>query len=131
MLASYPVATDYPRDEVADEEIGWVQAFVLGVRQIRGEMNIKPSSLIRCCLRNASRAGRTVRPAGGPAPGLTGKACGLESITVLPSGTHRGRTRSPPLPSWAILSILSDGRLIARLPKPTAGQAGVKTPARI
>jgi len=26
---SYPVATDYPRDEVADEEIGWVQAFVL------------------------------------------------------------------------------------------------------
>src|SRR5882724_9712391 len=26
MLANYPVATDYPHDEVADEEIGWVQA---------------------------------------------------------------------------------------------------------
>ncbi|MFX5611400.1 class I tRNA ligase family protein, partial [Acinetobacter baumannii] len=54
MLARYPDASDYARDEIAEKEIGWVQAVVLGVRQIRGEMNIKPSKLIPVLFRDAS-----------------------------------------------------------------------------
>jgi len=98
MLASYPVATDYPRDEVADEEIGWVQAFVLGVRQIRGEMNIKPSKLIPVLLRNASEQDAQYARRH---QAYLEKLAGLESITVLPAGTH------PPESAIALVGDLS------------------------
>jgi valyl-tRNA synthetase len=43
MLAPYPRPEEFPRDEAAEREVGWLQAFILGVRQIRGEMNISPA----------------------------------------------------------------------------------------
>ena len=54
MLAPYPLAADYPRDESAEKDIGWVQQFVLAVRQIRSEMTIVPSRRIPVLLRGAS-----------------------------------------------------------------------------
>jgi valyl-tRNA synthetase len=54
MLASYPRHGDFPRDEASEREVGWLQAFILAVRQIRGEMNINPSRRIPLLLRNAS-----------------------------------------------------------------------------
>ncbi len=54
MLARYPQAEEYPRDAAAEEEIAWLQTVILGVRQIRGEMNIKPSKLIPVLLKGAS-----------------------------------------------------------------------------
>jgi len=98
MLASDPSATDYPTDEVAEKELGWVQAFVLGVRQIRGEMNIKPSKLIPVLLRNASEqdAMYTQRH-----QAYLEKLAGLESITVLPEGTR------PPESAIALVGDLS------------------------
>jgi valyl-tRNA synthetase len=98
MLASYPIAADYPTDEVAEKELGWVQAFVLGVRQIRGEMNIKPSKLIPVLLRNASEqdALYTQRH-----QAYLEKLAGLESITVLPEGTR------PPESAIALVGNLS------------------------
>jgi valyl-tRNA synthetase len=54
MLQPYPDAADYPRDEAAEAELGWVQGFVLGVRQVRGEMNIAPGRPLEVVLQDAS-----------------------------------------------------------------------------
>ncbi len=53
MLAPYPRAGEYPPDEASEREVGWIQAVVLAVRQIRGEMNIKPAQRIPVLLRGA------------------------------------------------------------------------------
>jgi valyl-tRNA synthetase len=98
MLASYPLATEYPYDEVAEKEIGWVQAFVLGVRQIRGEMNIKPSKLIPVLLRNASEQDKVYAQRHRP---YLEKLAGLQSVTVLPEGTQ------PPESAIALVGDLS------------------------
>jgi valyl-tRNA synthetase len=98
MLANYPVAADYPRDEIAEKEIGWVQAFVLGVRQIRGEMSIKLSKLIPVLLRNASEQDKMYTQRH---QAYLEKLAGLESITVLAEGTH------PPEAAIALVGDLS------------------------
>jgi valyl-tRNA synthetase len=54
MLAPYPLAAEYPPDDAAEREIAWLQAFVLAVRQIRGEMDLSPSKPIPLLLRGAS-----------------------------------------------------------------------------
>jgi valyl-tRNA synthetase len=43
MLESYPEAERFPRDDEAAAEIEWLKGFVVGVRQIRGEMNLSAS----------------------------------------------------------------------------------------
>ncbi len=43
MLQPYPAAASLPDDATAEAELAWVQGFVLGIRQIRGEMDIAPS----------------------------------------------------------------------------------------
>ena len=53
MRARYPQAADYPADETAERETAWLQAVILGVRQIRGEMNISPGRRIPLLLRDA------------------------------------------------------------------------------
>jgi valyl-tRNA synthetase len=98
MLAHYPNAADYPLDEVAEKEIGWVQAVVLGVRQIRSEMNIKPAKLIPILLRNASAQDQAYAERHRAS---LEKLAGLESITVLPEGTH------PPESAIALVGELS------------------------
>jgi valyl-tRNA synthetase len=54
MLAPYPRPADFPLDEASEREVSWLQAFILAVRQIRGEMNINPSRRIPLLYRNAS-----------------------------------------------------------------------------
>ena len=54
MLAPYPRGADFTADEPSEREIGWLQSFILAVRQIRGEMNISPSRRIPLLYRNAS-----------------------------------------------------------------------------
>jgi valyl-tRNA synthetase len=53
MVAPYPQARDYPADEPAEQDITWVQQFVLAVRQIRGEMNIAPARRVPVLLQAA------------------------------------------------------------------------------
>jgi valyl-tRNA synthetase len=98
MLASYPVAADYPLDAVAEKEIAWVQAVVLGVRQIRSEMSIKPAKLIPILLRNASAQDQEYAERHRAS---LEKLASLESITVLPEGTH------PPESAIALVGELS------------------------
>ncbi|MGB8326307.1 MAG: valine--tRNA ligase [Steroidobacteraceae bacterium] len=54
MVAPWPDATDYPRDAEAERAVDWVQKFVLGVRQIRGELDLAPSRKVDVLLQNAS-----------------------------------------------------------------------------
>jgi len=53
MLEPYPGATDFARDLEAEAELGWLKDFILGVRQIRGEMDIAPSKRFDVLLANA------------------------------------------------------------------------------
>jgi valyl-tRNA synthetase len=83
MLQPYPRASEFPVDEEAEREIAWVQKVVLGVRQIRGEMNISPAKRIPLLLKDAS-----------PTDGAhlarhrtwLERLAGLESITLLAPG---------------------------------------------
>ena len=40
MLESYPAIDEFARDGEAEADIDWLKGFVVGVRQIRGEMNL-------------------------------------------------------------------------------------------
>ncbi|HUX74945.1 MAG TPA: valine--tRNA ligase [Steroidobacteraceae bacterium] len=56
MLAPYPQAADFAADPEAEREMAWVRQFILGVRQIRGEMDIAPSRKIDVVLQDAGAA---------------------------------------------------------------------------
>ncbi|EIC23300.1 valine--tRNA ligase [Thiorhodovibrio frisius] len=62
MLAPYPAADSKLADSEADigasAEIEWVQAFILGVRRIKGEMNIPPGKPLPVLIANASATDR-------------------------------------------------------------------------
>jgi valyl-tRNA synthetase len=53
MLAPYPTAGGIDADSAAEPEMRWVMNFILGVRQIRGEMDIAPSRRLEVLLQNA------------------------------------------------------------------------------
>jgi valyl-tRNA synthetase len=56
MLRPFPRAEDIDADTAADTEMRWVMGFILGVRQIRGEMDIAPSRRLDVLLQNAAPA---------------------------------------------------------------------------
>jgi valyl-tRNA synthetase len=85
MLQPYPRAADFPTDEAAEREIGWIQRVVLGVRQIRGEMNISPAKRIPLLLKDAS-AEDEVQLARHRT--WLERLAGLESITLLAPGAE-------------------------------------------
>jgi valyl-tRNA synthetase len=43
MLEPIPSTDEFTRDSDATEEIAWIKDFVIGIRQVRGEMNISPA----------------------------------------------------------------------------------------
>jgi valyl-tRNA synthetase len=55
MLAAFPGTDSIAVDPAADEEMRWVMSFILGVRQIRGEMDIAPSRRLEVLLQNAGQ----------------------------------------------------------------------------
>ena len=87
MLQTWPDASAFALDEAAEAELGWLQGFILAIRQIRGEMDIPPGKRIPVILQDATEYdlrllhehGRYVRelgrlsaidrlPAGSPVP---------------------------------------------------------------
>ncbi len=54
MLASYPEADDSKIDQQALSDVEWLQAVILGVRNIRGEMNISPAKDLPVLFKNGS-----------------------------------------------------------------------------
>ncbi len=53
MLQDYPEPVDSDRDTDAETEIQWIMDFVLGIRQIRGEMDISPAKAVPVLLKDA------------------------------------------------------------------------------
>ncbi|MGQ0699994.1 MAG: valine--tRNA ligase [Panacagrimonas sp.] len=54
MLRPYPVAQPEKIDDAAEADIEWLKGFILGVRQIRGEMDISPAKILPLLVQNAS-----------------------------------------------------------------------------
>ncbi|MCG6859696.1 MAG: valine--tRNA ligase [Chromatiaceae bacterium] len=54
MLATFPVPDADLADEQAEAEVGWAMQFILGMRRIKGEMNIPPGKPLPVLLQNAS-----------------------------------------------------------------------------
>jgi valyl-tRNA synthetase len=53
MVSAYPRAEEIEADLGAEAEMQWVMSFILGVRQIRGEMDIAPARRLDVLLQNA------------------------------------------------------------------------------
>jgi valyl-tRNA synthetase len=58
MLERFPETDDFPADAAAEAEIDWLKSFVVGIRQIRSEMNLSPSKPLPVKLAGASAADR-------------------------------------------------------------------------
>jgi len=56
MLASWPAAADFAADPAAERDMDWLKRVVLGVRQIRGEMDISPARRLPLLLWQATAA---------------------------------------------------------------------------
>ncbi len=54
MLRPFPQASDDSKDDSAESEMNWVRQFILGIRQIRGEMDISPGKPLPVLLQNAN-----------------------------------------------------------------------------
>jgi valyl-tRNA synthetase len=54
MLCRYPRADDKLIDDNAIEELEWVKQFIMGIRQIRSEMDIKPGQSLPVLCQNGS-----------------------------------------------------------------------------
>ena len=100
MLRPYPEALDDAQDDAAVTDIEWVKQFVLGIRQIRGEMDISPGKALNVVLQHASAAdhGRATEHAH-----LLRRVGRVETIEVLEEGNE---------PPPAATALLGDMRLL-------------------
>jgi valyl-tRNA synthetase len=58
MLQPYPATDERQIDPPAVQEMRWVMEFILGIRKIRGEMNIPPNKALPVLLQNGSAEDR-------------------------------------------------------------------------
>ncbi|MGB5210945.1 MAG: valine--tRNA ligase [Gammaproteobacteria bacterium] len=58
MRQPYPISDKQAINETAELELDWIKGFVLGIRQIRGEMNISPGRELPVLLQDASETDR-------------------------------------------------------------------------
>ena len=56
MTQSYPEVDQSLNSKDSETEIKWLQTFILGIRKIRGEMNIPPSKPLPCFVQNFSQS---------------------------------------------------------------------------
>ena len=85
MLQPWPVPNEARIDQAAEDDIEWLKGLMLGIRNIRGEMNIGPGKPLQLYLKNVSSEDQrrlTENDA------LLKKLAKLESITVLQDGAE-------------------------------------------
>ncbi|MEM6640778.1 MAG: valine--tRNA ligase [Pseudomonadota bacterium] len=75
----FPKAADYAEDVDAEHDVAWLKGVILGVRQIRGEMNIAPGKPLPVLLVNATEADRSRLHEHGT---LLKELARLESVTL-------------------------------------------------
>jgi valyl-tRNA synthetase len=83
MLEAYPKPEEFPVDESAEREVAWIQAFILAVRQIKGEMNIPLSRRIPVLLKGASANDRSYADRH---RAYLERLAGIDSLSVLEAG---------------------------------------------
>jgi valyl-tRNA synthetase len=54
MHADWPASSQFAQDREAEAQVEWIKGVVLGVRQIRGEMDISPARKLPLLIRNAT-----------------------------------------------------------------------------
>ena len=97
MRAPYPAATDLAPDPEAEREMDWVREFILGLRQIRGEMDIAPSRKIDVLLRQPSESDRQYLARN---RSLLERLAGIATLGVLDAG------QAGPISAVALLGAL-------------------------
>ncbi len=100
MLRPYPQADDFDSDDDAEADIDWVRQFILGIRQIRGEMDISPGKALPVMLQNASATDRERAERHFALLAWVGR---VEAVTVLEDGDE-----APP----SATALLGDLRLL-------------------
>lgn len=85
MSDSFPVYDVKRKDSQAEADIEWVKAFVMGIRNIRGEMDIAPSRKLPVLLNNTSAEDKARLESTSEYLSLLAK---LESIEVLSKGSQ-------------------------------------------
>ncbi len=98
VVAPWPNAADFPADAAAEAEIGWVMQAVLGIRQIRGEMDIAPSRRVPVLLQHAGERDLALAQ---QHHALLTHLAGLASVRAL------GATEAPPPAAAAVVGELS------------------------
>tara|TARA_R110002110_G_scaffold406421_1_gene626398 strand:+ start:213405 stop:216173 length:2769 start_codon:yes stop_codon:yes gene_type:complete len=83
MLQPYPVADKSAVDSAANADIEWLKGVILGVRNIRGEMNISPAKELQMLLRKGSAQDKTRLDSNAP---FLRKLARLSDITWLDNG---------------------------------------------
>jgi valyl-tRNA synthetase len=83
MRADWPRAADYPADASVTADVDWIKGVILGLRQIRGEMDISPARRLAPLIQGATVADseRFARYAA-----LLGRLAGIDSVHVLGAG---------------------------------------------
>jgi len=103
MTAPYPAPDAGRIDAAAEADMAWVMDFILGIRRIRGEMDIAPGRPLPVCLQDASPDDRRRLESYRP---YLDKLARLESVALLSPGE--------PLPE-AALAILGELKIAVPL----------------
>ena len=80
MLEALPKKDDFATDKEADDEIEWLKAFVVGVRQIRGELDISPGKKLLVQVAESSAADRKRLDRHGPYVKSLARLASIERI---------------------------------------------------
>ncbi len=83
MLQPYPTADGDLDDPAAVAEMEWVKQFILGIRKIKGEMNIAPGKPVPVLLANTNEKDRAWAEAARPYLDFLART---ESVEILPPG---------------------------------------------
>ncbi|APE06871.1 valine--tRNA ligase [Alteromonas sp. MB-3u-76] len=83
MVQPFPEVEADKQDESVLADIEWVKKFIVGIRNIRGEMDISPNKPLNALLRNVSDEDKRRLEA---AKGFLDKLSKLESVTILTTG---------------------------------------------
>ena len=80
MVDAFPVVDANKHDQSAIDDIEWVKAFIVGIRNIRGEMDIPPSKPLPVLLKNVGSGDEAKLQSCGS---YLAKLAKLESVTTL------------------------------------------------
>ena len=81
MLQPFPIPEDKKIDAEIEAEVDWMMQFVLGIRKIKGEMNIAPGRRVPILLANTSESDRWMLDANRKYIEFLGKTASLEVLS--------------------------------------------------